>query len=203
MAVYPYSTEVSKVDGPPQGRWTYADWELLPNDGNIYEIINGVLYVSKSPSVTHQQVLGNLYDELGYPAKQQKLARVFFAPVGVVMPGCDPVQPDLVVILASRASIVQERGVFGVPDLIAEILSPGNRDYDENEKLKAYANAGVPEYVVIDPVERQLRLYTLQKPGQYGEPRAFNEGDTVTFACLPTIAVAVSSLFEGAPDTTV
>lgn len=203
MAVFPYSTEVSAVNGPPQGQWTYADWERLPDDSNIYEVIDGVLYVSKSPSIPHQQILGNLYDELGYPAKQRKLARVFFAPVGVVMPGCDPVQPDLVVVLVRRASIIQERGIFGVPDLIAEILSPSNRDYDEDEKLKAYQKAGVPEYVVIDPEQRQLRLYTLQAPGQYGEPRMFNEGDTVTFACLPTIAVMVSKLFEGAPDTTV
>ncbi len=70
-----------------------------------------------------------------------------------------------------------------MPDLIAEILSPSSRDYDEDVKLNAYAKAGVPEYVVIDSEERQLRLYTLQAPGQYGEPRAFNEGDMVTFAC--------------------
>ncbi len=203
MAVYPYSTEVSKVEGPPQGQWTYADWERLPDDGNIYEIINGVLYVSKSPGITHQNILMNLYDHVGYPARQQKLARVFLANTGLQMDGCDPVQPDFMVVLESRTSIIKERGIFGVPDLIGEILSPGNRDYDENEKLEAYSRCGVPEYVVIDPEQRQLRFYTLQGPGQYGEPRAFNEGDMVTFACLPTIAVAVSKLFEGAPDTTV
>jgi|FLYN01.1.fsa_nt_gi Uma2 family endonuclease len=87
MVVFPYSTEVSAVEGPPQGQWTYADWEKILDDEHIYEVIDGVLYVSKSPSTTHQTVLANLYDLAGYPARQQKLARVFFAPVGVVMPG--------------------------------------------------------------------------------------------------------------------
>ena len=119
------------------------------------------------------------------------------------MPGCDPVQPDLVVVLAWRALRIEDSGIFVIPDVLGEILSPRNRDYNENVKLKAYAKAGVPEYVVIDPVKRQLRYYTLDAPGEYSEPRAFNEGDTVTFACLPTIAVAVGKLFEGAPDTTV
>ncbi len=202
MAVFPYSTEVSPVEGPPQGQWTYADWEKLPDDGNIYEVIDGVLYVSKAPGIAHETILLNLYDMVGYPARQQKLARVYLANAGVRMPGCDPVQPDFIVVLENHASIIEERGVIGVPDLLGEILSPSNKKHDEDVKLKAYARCGVPEYVVIDPEQRQLRLYTLKVPGQYGEPRAFNEGDTVTFACLPTIAVAVSKLFEGAPDTT-
>lgn len=203
MAVYPYSTEVSEVEGPPQGQWTYADWEKLPDDGNIYEVIDGVLYVSKAPGIPHETILLNLYDSVGYPARQQKLARVYLANAGVLMPGCDPAQPDFIVVLEKRASIIRERGVYGVPDLLGEILSPGTRKYDEDVKLKVYARCGVPEYVVIDLEQRQLRLYTLQAPGQYAEPRAFNEGDTVTLACLPTIAVPVSKLFEGAPDTTV
>jgi Uma2 family endonuclease len=203
MAVYPYSTEVSEVDGPPQGQWTYADWEKLPDDGNIYEVIDGVLYVSKAPGIPHETILLNLYDAVGYPARQQKLARIYLANAGVLMPGCEPVQPDFIVVLEEHASIVKERGVSGVPDLLGEILSPSTKKYDETVKLKVYARCGVPEYVVIDPEQRQLRLYTLKALGDYGEPRTFNEGDTVTFACLPTIAVAVRMLFEGAPDTTV
>jgi Uma2 family endonuclease len=203
MAVFPYSTEVSKVEGPPQGQWTYADWEKLPDDGNIYEALNGRLYVSTSPSLFHQWIVQQLYTMLGAPAIQQKLAFAFVAPIGLIPPGCQPAQPDFVVVLPEHASILFDRRIRGVPELIAEVLSPGTKDYDEDEKLIIYADCGVPEYVIIDPEQRQLRLYTLKAPDEYGEPRAFNEGGTVTFACLPTIGVTVSKLFEGAPDTTV
>jgi Uma2 family endonuclease len=89
-----------------------------------------------------------------------------------------------VLVLAEHASIIRDRRIYGVPDLIAEVLSPGSKDYDEDVKLTAYANAGVPEYVVIDPAVRQLRLYRLEKLGQYAEPLTFKAGDRVTFACL-------------------
>ena len=47
-------TDAPAVTGPPQGHWTYADWERLPDDGNRYEIIEGVLYVSDAPNYDHQ-----------------------------------------------------------------------------------------------------------------------------------------------------
>jgi Uma2 family endonuclease len=201
--VIPVYVQTSGVQGPPQGEWTMHDWENLPDDGNRYEIIEGVLYVSTSPSLFHQWIIQNLYDLVGSPAKRQNLAFSFLAPVGVLMPGCEPVQPDFVLVLTEHASILSDRRIRGVPDLIAEVLSPGSTDYDEGVKLNTYANAGVPEYVVIAPAERQLRLYSLVHPGEYAAPQTFNEGDTVTFACLPTLPLAVSDLFAGAPDTTV
>jgi Uma2 family endonuclease len=195
-------TDAPTVKGPPQGHWTRADWEALPDDGSRYEIIEGVLFMSTAPSYFHQWIIKQCYRLLGAPAEEQGLAFVDFAPIGVFMPGCEPVQPDLVVVLREHADIIRERRIYGVPDLIVEVLSPGSRDYDEDVKLKAYATAGVPEYAVIDPAERQLRLYTLDAAGQYPTPRVFNEADMVTFACLPTIPVRVGALFEGAPDTT-
>ena len=89
-----------------------------------------------------------------------------------------------------------------VPDLLVEILSTGREVYDREIKLQAYATAGLPEFVIIDPAERKLLLYQLETPGQYFDPRVFKEGDTVMFACLPTIPLEVGKLFADAPDTT-
>ncbi|MBI5671025.1 MAG: Uma2 family endonuclease [Chloroflexi bacterium] len=199
----PVRTDAGGVKGPPQGRWTAADWERLPDDGNRYEIIEGVLYVSPVPSLFHQWSIWQFVELFGIPAKQQGLLYSYFAPIGVFMPGCEPVQPDFVSVKVERAGILHDRRIYGVPDLIVEVLSPGNADYDEDVKLRAYAQAGVPEYAVIDPSARQLRLYTLQPPGRYGEPSRFNDNDVVTFACAPGITFEVSRLFEGSPDTTV
>lgn len=190
------------IRGPLQGAWTLADWEALPDDGNIYEIINGVLYMSTAPSPLHQWITQQFYDQVGYPAKQQKLGTCFFAPIGVIMPGCDPVQPDFVFIKPAHASIIKAKRIEGIPDLIVEILSPGNRSYDEEVKLMAYAKAGVPEYAIIDPAARTLRLYTLKSPGEYGPSSEFGAAQPMRFSCLSGIDLEIGRLFDGAPDTT-
>jgi Uma2 family endonuclease len=200
--VFPVYAHVSRVEGPPQGQWTRADWEALPDDGNSYEVIDGVLYRSTSPSYFHNWIIKRFYALLGYPAEERGLAYCGLERVSVFMPGCEPVQPDFVVVLAERASMIRERRIYGVPDLIVEVLSPGSADYDEDVKRTVYAQAGVPEYAVIGPKARQLRLYHLEHPGEYSPPQIFNASDTVTFACLPTLPLVVGKLFEGAPDTT-
>lgn len=203
MITLPIRTETaSVVRGPTQGNWTYADWEQLPDDGNRYEIIEGALYVTTAPSFFHQWIIQHLYRKLGIPAEDAGLAYVALAPIGLLMPGCDPVQPDFVVILKQNADIIRDRRIFGVPDLIVEVISPGSAAYDEGVKLEAYARAGVPEYAVIEPATRKLRLYTLDVPGEFAAPREFGEGDMLSFACLPEITLNVSDLFANAPDTT-
>ncbi|HKC75964.1 MAG TPA: Uma2 family endonuclease, partial [Chloroflexota bacterium] len=171
-------------------------------DGNRYEIVDGVLYMTTAPSSFHQWIIKQLVRYVAIPAEDQGLAFGFPAPVGVIMPGCDPVQPDFVVVLASRKSIFRERRIRGVPDLLVEILSPGNKAYDQEVKLDAYARAGVPEYAIIDPSARTLSHYRLEVAGRYASPHVYGEVEVATFDCLPTISVPVGDLFAGAPDTT-
>ena len=195
-------TDAAAVKGPPQGRWNYQDWESLPDDGNRYEIIDGVLFTTAIPSFFHQWLVMRLCRFVGIPAEDRKMAFPVLGPIGLIMPGCEPVQPDFVLVLAQNKQIIRDRRIFGVPDLIVEVMSPGSTAYDEDIKLTAYANAGVPEYGIVDPAQRQLRLYQLQAPGEYGAAIIFTESDTVTFNCLPTISFGVAQLFADAPDTT-
>ncbi len=187
---------------PAPGAWTYADWERLPADGNRYEVVGGVLYMTTAPSNFHQWIVHRLDRYLAIPAEDRGLAYSFFAPIGVLMDGCDPVQPDFVVIRRERAHIIREGRIRGVPDLIIEVLSPSNRAYDEQIKRAAYAQAGVPEYALIDPSARALRLYRLTEAGVYGEAAYATEADSIRFACLPDIILPIAALFAGAPDTT-
>lgn len=200
MATLVITTDAPIVDGPPQGRWTAADWEKLPPDGKRYEVIDGVLYMSTAPSYFHQYITLQLVRYIGIPAEDQRLARVGFAPIGVLMPGCDPVQPDFVVVLAAQVAIIHDRRIYGTPDLIIEILSPGNRAYDEQVKLHAYARAGLPEYAIIDPANRNLRHYRLEPSGQYGQPQVYDHSQIMYFDCLPGLSVPVGDLFAGAQD---
>src|SRR5262245_20268169 len=75
------STDAPAVAGPPQGHWTYADWETLPDDGNRYEIIDGVLYMTNAPSNFHQWSIRRLHPFLDIPAQAQGLGFAFSAPI--------------------------------------------------------------------------------------------------------------------------
>jgi len=202
MATLVIPTSATVISGPTQGHWTYDDWLTIPDDGNRYEIIEGMLYLTTAPSYFDQWIVRRLDRFVGVPAEQQGLAFAAVAPVGLIMPGCDPVQPDFVLVLAARAGIIRDRRIMGVPDLIVEVISPGSIAYDEKVKLAAYATAGVPEYAMIDPRSRTLSLYKLEVPGRYAMPQVFSGSNTVHFTCLPEISFLISDLFAQSPDTT-
>lgn len=195
-------TDAPLVSGPPQGQWTYDHWEGLGDDGARYEVIDGVLYMTTAPSSYHQWIIKQLVRYIGIPAEDQGLALSAFAPIGLLMPGCDPVQPDFLIVRAANTAIFHDRRIRGVPDLLVEVLSPGNADYDRQIKLRAYAAAGVPEYVIVDARTRSLIVYRLAEPGSYAAPEQFGEDAVVCFTCLPEIYLPVGALFTGAPDTT-
>ena len=195
-------TDAPTVFGPPQGKWTAADWETLPDDGNRYEIIEGSIYMTTAPSSVHQWIVQRFYRMVGIPAEDAHLAYSFLARIGVFMLGVSPVQPDFVLVLNENAQIIRDRRIYGVPDLVVEVISPSSAEYDEGIKLQAYANAGVPEYVVVNPANRTLTHYQLAETGRYDKPGIYGEPDTVTFTCLATISLHFGSLFAGAPDTT-
>jgi Uma2 family endonuclease len=202
MTTFVVPTEAPTVHGPPQGRWTYTDWEQLPDDGNRYEIIDGVLYMTTAPSYFHQWIIQGLQEYIGIPVRRQRLGFAVAAPIGVLMPNCQPVQPDFVVVLQSNAAIIYDRRIRGVPDVMIEVLSPSNAVYDEDIKFDAYARAGLPEYVIIDPRSRTFNHYRLKAPGIYAAPQMFEETDTAYLNCLPGLPIPVAELFAGAPDTT-
>jgi Uma2 family endonuclease len=158
--------------------------------------------MTPAPSFFHQWIILSLMQYIGIPAKVQDLAFALPAPIGVLMPGCAPIQPDFVVVLKHNAHIIYDRRIRGVPDLIIEVLSPGSTAYDMQTKLEAYARASVPEYAIIDPRARSLNHYRLETPGRYHAPRVFGATEVVVFDCLPTLLVPVDALFAGAPDTT-
>jgi Uma2 family endonuclease len=183
--------------------WNYARWEQLPDDGNRYEVIDGVLYMTTAPSNFHQWIVRRLDRFVGIPLEDQALAYVFTAPIGVLMPGCDPVQPDFVVVLTTNAAIIRDRRIRGVPDLIAEVLSPGNAEQDTKTKRAAYAHAGVPEYWIVRPDTREVLRCSQPDAvlGDYAQTALFGATTDLVAATLPA-RVTVADLFAGAPDTT-
>lgn len=183
--------------------WNYARWETLSDDGNRYEVIDGVLYMTTAPSFFHQWISGRLMRLLGIPFEDQGLGYYITAPIGLLMPGCDPVQPDFMLIRRANASIIHDQRVRGVPDLIVEVLSPSNPEQDTDIKRGAYARAGLPEYWIVRPATRDVLVcwQPEQSHGNFAQSRLVASDVTLTGATLP-IQVRVADLFEGAPDTT-
>ena len=136
--------------------WNYARWETLGDDGNRYEVIDGVLYMTTAPSNFHQWIVRRLDRLVGIPFEDQGLGYAYTSPVGLLMPGCDPVQPDFMLIRRENASIIHDRRVRGVPDLIVGVLSPSNPEQDIDVKRGAYARAGLAEYWSVRPATRDV-----------------------------------------------
>jgi len=114
----------------PGATFTAARWEQLSHDSVRYEIIDGVLYMSTLPTLFHQWIVQEVNAALRAQLIHTGIALVFSAPVGLFMPGCDPVQPDIVVVRQEDRAILQGERIRGVPALLVEILSPSNAEHD-------------------------------------------------------------------------
>jgi len=181
--------------------WDRARWEDLPDDGNRYEVIEGVLYMSTSPSSFHQWITKRIARVLMAQIDDTGIGETFWAPLGVFMPGCDPVQPDIFVVRTDDLAIVQTR-IEGVPSLLVEILSPSNSSADTDVKRRAYARAGVPEYWIVRPARRDVLVYSQPDGGleDYAQSVRVDPGTELVSATLP-VRAPVDDFFADAPNT--
>ncbi|MCH1626048.1 Uma2 family endonuclease [Ferdinandcohnia quinoae] len=129
------------------------------------EFIDGVIYMSPSPSIKHQEISSYLHGELYNLLKGSK-CRVFAAPTDVVFTNESTdektkVIPDLFVVC--NQDNFTENEYVGAPDFIIEILSPSNKSHDMITKLNLYMNSGVKEYWIVDPMENYIMVYYLDK----------------------------------------
>lgn len=187
----------------PGADWSLARWETLPADGNRYEVIDGVLYMTTAPSTFHQWITKQIARVLLTQIDDAGIGETFWAPIGLIMPGCDPVQPDLVVVRTADLHLLHDRRIRGVPALIIEILSPSNADQDLDVKRRAYARAGLPEYWIVRPAEQDVLLCTQPDPaiGDYLRTTPIAPGTELASPTLP-IRTPIGRFFAGAPDST-
>jgi Uma2 family endonuclease len=195
LDVLPVVTAAAPLVGPPQGRWTYADYAALPDDGNRYEIIAGVLYTTPAPGTGHQSVSARLVTFLVTHVEFAGLGRVFAAPVDVELAPDTVVQPDIVVILSANLDRITPSRIIGAPDLVVEILSPGTAGHDQREKQDAYARAGVGEYWIVDPGAQTVELLTLDQGG-YRSHGVFR-GQARLPSSVVTLPVPIERFFQG------
>ena len=183
-------------DQPPAGRivLTYEDYCALPNDGRRYEILEGELAVTPSPSRAHQRVSGNLFVILYTHVRERGLGEVFHAPFDVILEKTSVVVPGLLFVSRDRLGIVTDRGVEGAPELIVEILSSGTVQRDRVEKAQLYARHGVPHYWLVDPEARAIEAFELVE-GQYRRTARLAGEATFVPSLFPGLAIPLSTLW--------
>lgn len=143
--------------GIPQGRpFTVDDLEAMPDDGNRYELIDGMLVVSPAPGTRHQKVLMKLAVALdaACPAGMHVLP----APFAVRPSTTTELQPD---VLVAREVDLTEKLLPAAPVLAVEVLSPSSVINDMNNKKAAYERMGVASYWVVDPQAPSITVYEL------------------------------------------
>ena len=142
---------------------TYEDYYQMPDDGNRYEVIDGELVMCPSPITRHQVITGNLFLILGTWSRSSKIGKVLISPLDVVLDDIQVVQPDILFIADKNLDIIQEKNIWGAPDLAIEVLSEGNRRHDEIVKKRLYKTYGVTEYWIVDPVLESVKIYKRQQ----------------------------------------
>lgn len=177
---------------------TYDDFLLFPDDGQRHELIGGEHYVTPSPNLTHQQILGNLFFLLRSYLEQKPIGRAFLSPLDVVFSNFDVVEPDLLYVSRERApEILTVKHVAGAPDLVVEIGSPSTRRRDETIKRELYERWNVSEYWVVDTKTDVLRVYRQTSSG-FDRPTELSRerGEVLTSPLFPGLRLSLSDVFR-------
>lgn len=186
------------VMAPQQKKLTAAEFLSWPDDGRHQELIDGVHYVTPSPKLVHQELVGRLHLAIGnFLSSRRHLGRVFVARLDVVMSEYDVVEPDLLFVAGDQQEILTEANVQGPPALVIEILSPSTRRRDEGIKRQLFDQKGVREYWLVDPRNCRVSVCRRAEDGSFPVVLALSAAtdDRLETALLPGFELSVSELF--------
>lgn len=183
------------VPGPPQGSWTYEAYAALPDDGNRYEIMQGVLMMSPAPEPAHQGIADEIASYLRSQILYAKRGLVFTAPLDVVLSSHNTTQPDVIVLLKEHLDRLQKKYIAGAPDLVVEVISPGSKTYDRLVKYGVYAKAGVPEYWLVNAREQTIEVFVLEEK-EYHSLGIFRGEQLLVSRLVPDMTATVSQLLD-------
>lgn len=190
---------VTAGNGIPSGSgYTYNDYIALPEDVRA-ELIDGRFYAMAAPNSKHQIIIGQLYLQLHACTEKQPGCMALLSPMDV-MPDEDDrtvVQPDIM-LLCDRSKLRKGR-VFGAPDLVIEVVSPGYRSKDYYIKATKYMMAGVREYWIVDYARQKVLIHLAgcrdagQEPGSSADADVPEDpADIFIYGMDAVIPIAIS-----------
>jgi Uma2 family endonuclease len=176
---------------------TYAEFLKLPEAMQRCEVIDGELrYMTPVPTTVHQRISRSLFRLLDSFVVSHGLGEVFYAPLDVLIRQA-PLrvrQPDLLFISQPRLGIIDRQHVEGGPDLVVEILSPGNTRVDLEEKLADYAATEVQECWLVSPEGRTVEVLRGAQGG-YERTGLYGLGDTLLSTGLAALRLPVDDIW--------
>lgn len=181
--------------------YTYADY-LLWNFKERVELFKGKIFKMRpAPSRHHQEVSQKLNIYL-HKFLENNPCKLYYAPFDVRLKNFEKstqdnqvltvVQPDLCVVC--DLSKLDDRGCIGSPDLIIEILSPGNSKKEMGIKFNLYEENKVKEYWIVEPAENCIYVYTLQKDKYIGLKPCI-EGEVITSPLFSDLKFEIEKIF--------
>jgi Uma2 family endonuclease len=163
--------------------------------------------MSPAPTSTHQRILGNIHVAFAGFLKH-KSCKVFLAPVDVRLKGkpfrkkklrddeiTTVVQPDIIVV-CDADKLMDVRYIDGAPDLVVEILSPGNTKTETKYKFDLYEENGVHEYWIVYPEYMQVHRYILNENEEYSKPVIYETGENISSKVLKGLSFPVDEIFN-------
>jgi Uma2 family endonuclease len=179
--------------------YSYADYLTWQFKERV-ELIKGKIFkMSPAPNRQHQSISSNLHGFF-WSYFRKHSCQVFAAPFDVRLPVHNNneqqytvVQPDLCVICDEHK--LDKQGCVGAPDLIIEILSPGNTKHEMDQKFDLYQEAGVKEYWLVEPKDKVVFVYTLNEQGQYIGLKPFTEDASISPVIFPDLAIDLEEVF--------
>jgi Uma2 family endonuclease len=158
-----------------------------------YEIIEGIRYeFLSSPKYVHQKILTNFHLAFHAPCSQD--GEILLAPMDVHFDEENIVQPDIIFIANENLHIIRDGFVFGVPDLLVEILSDSTGRRDKTIKKSLYEKHGVKEYWLADPIYRTVDQFVLES-GKYRLAATLIETDTIRSHAVPCLVINLGAIF--------
>jgi Uma2 family endonuclease len=173
----------------------YYDWLFTER----VELIFGKVLPMAAPNRLHQTVIRNLNTIFGI-FFQSKSCEYYPAPFDVRLPVgikkgkyTTVVQPDLSVFCDPEK--LDKRGAQGAPDLVVEILSPGNSRRDMKDKFEVYELAGVREYWIFHPIDSFVLPFLLNEEGKFVGLPAVHSPDTLISRIFPELFFSLGGIF--------
>jgi Uma2 family endonuclease len=183
--------------------YTYADYFSWKFEERV-ELIKGKIFrMSPAPNRTHQKLAGYIYNRLSNFLEHQP-CEVYTAPFDVRIPRKLKGDKEIITVLQPDVCVIcdlaklDKRGCLGAPDIVVEVLSPGNNAKELKNKYAVYEEAGVKEYWVVSPQNQWLQIHTLMD-GKFNTSPFYVTGDMATSAVLPGFSLNVTDMFKGIP----
>lgn len=165
----------------------------LPESVLPVEYVNGEIVMAPTPTVLHQRTSRNIFSVLDRHVEKSRLGQLYYAPLDVILPTGEVVQPDIFLLTAKQAErALKEKRVSDVPPFAVEILSPGTASHDTLTKREIYEKNGVREYWIVDAKQRSLAQLLLRKKRYV--VKELGEADAIKSSVLEGFGMRVGEL---------